>query len=49
MVFGSTGGSTPDFASIAKKDEAAFAKKSDFKGFDGAGAKLFEASYIFFI
>ena len=45
VSFGTAAGSNLDFASLASKDAAAFTKKADFKGFDGAGAKLFEVSF----
>ena len=45
MTFGTAAASNLDFASLVTEDAKAFTKKSDFKGFEGAGAKLFEVGY----
>ena len=45
MAFGTAAASNLDFASLATEDATAFTKKSDIKGFEGAGAKLFEVGY----
>ena len=46
MTFGTAAAYNLDFASLATEDSTAFTKKSDFRGFEGAGAKLFEVGCL---